>query len=210
MADGRDSRRGLQGIQGRDGAPGRHGTQGPPGTPGADGADGADGKDGRHGKDGAPGIAGRHGKDGERGLLGAVGPEGPEGKPGPQGKPGRDGADGRDGERGPPPEHQWDGTRLRFRRPDGSWGPWVDLKGPGGQVFFGGGSFNINGAFNGLPLADGTTPDYFLVHQASGWKRATLAQMIDWLGGVAPSEPSLDFSDADNSQYLALISVGGM
>ncbi len=33
-----------------------------------------------------------------------------------------------DGTPGLPPEHQWDGTRLRFRHPDGTWGAWVDLK----------------------------------------------------------------------------------
>lgn len=35
---------------------------------------------------------------------------------------------GEPGPPGPPPEHQWDGTRLRFRHPDGEWGAWVDLK----------------------------------------------------------------------------------
>ncbi len=28
------------------------------------------------------------------------------------------------------PAHQWDGTSLRFRNPDGSWGAWTDLRGP--------------------------------------------------------------------------------
>jgi hypothetical protein len=27
------------------------------------------------------------------------------------------------------PKHEWDGTRLRFEKPDGSWGQWVDLRG---------------------------------------------------------------------------------
>lgn len=31
------------------------------------------------------------------------------------------------GKDGIPPEHQWDGTRLRFKNPNGSWGSWVDL-----------------------------------------------------------------------------------
>lgn len=47
------------------------------------------------------------------------------------------------GERGPrgrPPAHEWDDTRLRFQNPDKSWGPWVDLRGPGSLFggFFGG------------------------------------------------------------------------
>lgn len=34
---------------------------------------------------------------------------------------------------GEAPAHEWDGTRLRFEQPDGSWGPWVDLQGPKGR-----------------------------------------------------------------------------
>ena len=29
---------------------------------------------------------------------------------------------------GTPPDHEWDGTRLRFRKPDGTWGPYTELK----------------------------------------------------------------------------------
>ncbi|NCB03394.1 MAG: hypothetical protein EOM67_14745, partial [Spirochaetia bacterium] len=37
------------------------------------------------------------------------------------------------GKDGLAPEHQWDGPRIRFKNPNGSWGEWVDLKdGPGG------------------------------------------------------------------------------
>jgi hypothetical protein len=58
------------------------------------------------GKDGAPGL---DGKDGDRGPRG---PEGPI---------------------GPAPEHEWDGTKLRFEQPDGAWGKAVDLKGEKGE-----------------------------------------------------------------------------
>lgn len=34
-----------------------------------------------------------------------------------------------DGARGPMPAHEWNGTRLRFQNPDGSWGAWRDLEG---------------------------------------------------------------------------------
>lgn len=30
-------------------------------------------------------------------------------------------------------EYQWSGTRLRIRRGDGTWGPYVDLRGPQGN-----------------------------------------------------------------------------
>lgn len=36
------------------------------------------------------------------------------------------------GEDGRTPAHEWDGTRLRFENPDGSWGEWVDLRGKKG------------------------------------------------------------------------------
>lgn len=48
---------------------------------------------------------------------------------------------GEDGDMGPMPDHEWDGTKLRFERPDGTWGEWVDLKGEhsgGGFTMFGG------------------------------------------------------------------------
>lgn len=32
-----------------------------------------------------------------------------------------------------PPAHEWNGTRLRFKNPDGSWGQWVNLRGPEGR-----------------------------------------------------------------------------
>lgn len=39
---------------------------------------------------------------------------------------------GRRGRRGPAPDHEWDedGTRVRFRNPDGTWGPWSTHLGP--------------------------------------------------------------------------------
>lgn len=43
-----------------------------------------------------------------------------------------DGKDGKDGRDGLPPEHKWEGTRLAFRDPDGTWGKSVNLKGDSG------------------------------------------------------------------------------
>lgn len=80
------------------------------------------------------------GKDGERGLSAyelAVrggfdgteaewqkdlqGPKGDKGDPGPRGPI------------GPMPEHEWNGTELRFQMAPSQWGPWVDLKGDKGD-----------------------------------------------------------------------------
>lgn len=36
---------------------------------------------------------------------------------------------GKDGKPGRMPDHEWEGTRLRFQKPDGSWGEFVDLRG---------------------------------------------------------------------------------
>lgn len=39
------------------------------------------------------------------------------------------------GDTGPMPAHEWDGARLRFQLPDGSWGEWVNLKGEDGKTW---------------------------------------------------------------------------
>ena len=51
------------------------------------------------------------------GLQGPQGPQGPAGSQGPKGDK---------------PAHQWSDTSLRFENPDGSWGSYVDLRGPTG------------------------------------------------------------------------------
>jgi|DEB0MinimDraft_3_1074331.scaffolds.fasta_scaffold00273_9 hypothetical protein len=81
-------------------------------------------KDGRDGVDGKDGVDGLDGKDG---AVGATG------------EPGRDGLNGRDGvdgEMGPMPDHEIKGNSIRFQKPDGTWGKWVEL---GGQSGGGGG-----------------------------------------------------------------------
>jgi len=42
------------------------------------------------------------------------------------------GLQGPPGPKGDKPAHQWNNTRLRFENPDGSWGSYVDLRGPEG------------------------------------------------------------------------------
>lgn len=60
------------------------------------------------------------------------GVSGPRGQRGPKGDSGIQGDQGDDGPIGPMPDHDWDGTKLRFQRPDGHWGEAVDLKGERG------------------------------------------------------------------------------
>ena len=40
------------------------------------------------------------------------------------------------------PDYEWNQTSLRFKKPDGTWGKWVDLKGTSGKS--GGGSKGLN------------------------------------------------------------------
>lgn len=57
---------------------------------------------------------------------------GKPGEPGKTPKKGEDYVDGVDGI-GKSPKHQWDGTKIRFQNPDGTWGKFVDLKGKQGD-----------------------------------------------------------------------------
>lgn len=47
--------------------------------------------------------------------------KGDQGDPGPK------------GDTGPMPKHEWQGTKIRFEQPTGSWGKFVDLKGDKGK-----------------------------------------------------------------------------
>lgn len=118
---------------GAKGDAGPQGPQGIQGTPGADGATGPAGPAGQQGEQGAPGPKGDTGATGPQGPEGPQGPQGPQGDPGPKGDTGATGPAGADGADGLPPEHEWQGTALRFKEPDGSWGQAVDLRGPAGS-----------------------------------------------------------------------------
>lgn len=65
-------------------------------------------------------------------LLGAKGDKGDQGERGLQGVSGRDGLDGAQGPRGTAPDHEWNGAKLRWKNPDGTWADWADLTGPQG------------------------------------------------------------------------------
>lgn len=97
----------IQGIQGELGPVGPVGPQGDIGP---------------KGEQGNQGPRGPQGPIGQTGPVGPQGPEGPEGKVGPTGP------------QGPSPEHEWDGSELRFRNPDGTWGNFTDLEGPIGPI----------------------------------------------------------------------------
>lgn len=54
--------------------------------------------------------------------------------PGPKGEQGNPGLQGEQGRMGPIPNHEWEGTKLRFELPTGEWGEFVDLVGPEGPA----------------------------------------------------------------------------
>jgi len=54
----------------------------------------------------------------------AKGGQGPKGETGPPGLNGKDGF---------PPEHEWNDSSIRFKKPDNSWGNYVNLKGDKGE-----------------------------------------------------------------------------
>jgi hypothetical protein len=60
----------------------------------------------------------------------------------PRPKDGNIGQQGDQGPRGPMPSHRWDGAKLQFERPDGTWGDAVDLRGPAGINAGSGGSIS--------------------------------------------------------------------
>lgn len=106
------------------------------------------------------------------------------------------GADGKKGEKGQMPDHEWQGTKLRFEKPAGGWGEYVELRGPKGARGTngapGGGGGDMGGAverfdLSALPPASSAPPVEFVVRQGDAWVRASFAQMLAWFpGGVLP------------------------
>lgn len=73
-----------------------------------------------------------------------------------QGEKGEKGDKGDKGDTGPMPAHQWQGTKLRFEQQGGTWGKWVDLRGPAGARGGNAGSTTIVRGFdpNAVQRAD--------------------------------------------------------
>lgn len=122
---------GIQGPQGKTGPRGDTGVQGPMGPAGS-GIGGPQGPQGVQGPPGRDGVDGAEGPQGPQGPMGAQGPQGLrglQGEQGPEGPQGPQGDQGEVGPPGPPPPHEWSGTSLRWKNPDGTWGSLTDLRG---------------------------------------------------------------------------------
>lgn len=134
---------------------GRRGTRGDVGEVGTDGPTGETGASGKRGATGAPGSHGKHGDDGiqgKRGIQGVTGLTGRAGELGRAGLKGDKGDQGDQGEVGPRPRHKWEGTRLSFEQPDGSFGRSVNLLGPGGGRGASGRGSSANPGFSSIAL----------------------------------------------------------
>ncbi len=124
----------------------------------------------------------------KNGEPGPAGPRGPEGPAGP---------------RGDKPGHEWSGPKLRFEKPDGTWGKWVNLQGPAGR----GGGGGSGGSFSPGSLALLQLPvqgtDKVLVERAGAAYRTPVAEVGGGDGGS-----NIDGGFAA-SVYLASQSIDG-
>jgi hypothetical protein len=126
--------------------------------------------------------------------------------PPPKGDKGDKGDDGLDGEKGDMPDHQWRGTSIRFEKPDGSWGQWVELRGlrgPNGEIITqpvinaggGGGSLSIQkfyDSFDDFPETGKTQILYFdkstTPYSVYIWDGVAYQAIGGGEGSVTPSE----------------------
>ena len=108
------------------------------------------------------------------------------------------GEKGDKGDPGDPPEHEWKGTKLRFKKPDGTWGPFVDLKGQAGKsgtivVGSDGGGMNLNTLQPGLPDVE---PSALVVQQGGSWVNLPWAALVTTIAGaidMAANAKRIDF-----------------
>lgn len=122
-------------------------------------------------------------------------------KDGKDGAPGKPGKNGERGPAGPAPEHQVDGAKVRFKKPDGKWGAWIQApKGepgePGGVVMIRGGGSGSSGTDLAklLPGAEGTEPAAVAVLQGGQWVSLPWAAFTALAGtGDTPQGRRVDF-----------------
>ena len=119
-------------IHGKDGVDGNDGEDGEKGDKGEPGARGLRGLKGGQGEQGSRGLKGDQGIQGPKGDKGNKGDKGDPGPPGEQGKKGERGLRGLKGAKGSTPKHEIKDKKIRFEKPDGKWGKWINLGVEGG------------------------------------------------------------------------------
>lgn len=162
---------------------------GPVGERGPVGETGPVGPVGERGPAGETGPVGATGERGPIGLDGPAGKTGERGERGPVGAAGTTGEKGEKGDTGPAPKHEWQGTKLRFERPDGKWGKLVDLKGEAGTegktvIVRGGVSSAGAGLDSLLPGAAGVEPAGVAVLQGGQWVNMPWSAFLPIIAGA--------------------------
>lgn len=101
------------------------------------------------------------------------------------------------GKRGRAPEHEWEGSSIRFKQPNDEWGEWVDLRGPGGGSIFGGGpsgrdlfGITTNGTSGPATLSQGGILN---IPQYTGGSGSTLTTADPTAGIVNDTNLAFDF-----------------
>lgn len=93
------------------------------------------------------------------------------------------GEPGKPGPKGDKPDHEWQGTQLRFEKPDGSWGALVDLRGPKGAKGSRGASVALGGQQAVPPALPG-------IPSTAAPKSPTFAYTGDLLTGITYADGS--------------------
>lgn len=92
------------------------------------------------------------------------------------------------GDKGDMPNHQWKGTKLRFEKPNGGWGKWVDLKGFSTVVQQTSGGTYDGTSGGGTPIGDflglSDTPNSYA---GQGGKLVAVKADVSGLEFIAPS-----------------------
>ena len=179
----------LANVSKQEGPRGEVGPQGIQGEVGPQGAKGEVGPQGAKGEVGRQGEVGPQGAQGEVGPQGDGGPQGIQGATGPHGVSGATGEQGPKGDTGPAPDHKWEGTKLRFQKPDGKWGKAVDLKGEKGadgkgRVIVAGGRSSGGGMGDLLPGNETTEPTGIAVQQGGQWVNLSWPAFISTIAGA--------------------------
>jgi hypothetical protein len=117
---------------------------------------------------------------------------------------------GPQGPKGDSPDHQWLGTRLRFRNSDGSWGKYADLKGKPGDRGLPGVPGTNGRAGKGVP-AGGTTGQVLTKASNNSYDTIWTTVSGGGGGGVATQAPKLivTFDTDTSTQVKDLVYVAG-
>lgn len=104
---------------------------------------------------------------------------------------------GVDGAKGEKPNHQWNGTSLRFENPDDTWGNYVDLKGDKGD--YGGGLMSVVAGDN--ITIDNTDPLNPIINAENGGTTVTKTSDLinDGSDGLNPYISLNDIPEVDIS-----------